>query len=86
MSEVRGRRVYPNAEGRLFLSEGDYGKDADGWWNVRPPSSGAGFITGPKSGAGDWQVTEHEDGTITASPSIDTGSWHGHLRAGVWVE
>lgn len=39
-------------------------------------------------------VTEHEDGTITVSPSIlvtsgrDHGqpSWHGYLERGVWRE
>lgn len=36
-------------------------------------------------------VTEHDDGTITVSPSIKvTGeggkTWHGHLIRGVWVE
>lgn len=81
---MKGRRVYPDENGRLVLAEGDYGKDADGWWNVRPPRSGAGFITGPRSDAGDWKVTEHADGTITAEPSINTGQWHGHLVAGEW--
>jgi len=80
---VIGRRVYQDAEGKLFLAEGDYGKDAEGWWNVRPPNSGAGFITGPTAKPA-WIITEHEDGTITASPSIDTGQWHGFLERGVW--
>jgi hypothetical protein len=34
------------------------------------------------------QVVEHEDGTITVSPSILTGrgerQWHGYLEHGVW--
>lgn len=36
------------------------------------------------------QVTEHEDGTITVSPSIlvwgggQPGEWHGYLERGVW--
>lgn len=35
------------------------------------------------------EVTEHEDGTITVSPSIlveapGLSSYHGHLVAGVW--
>lgn len=81
---MNGRRVYPDAEGRLVLAEGDYGKDKDGWWNVRPPKSGAGFLTGPYADDGGWMVTEHEDGTVTASPSIDTGSWHGFLERGAW--
>lgn len=35
------------------------------------------------------QVTEHEDGTITVSPSIVAphgGRWHGFLRHGEWSE
>jgi hypothetical protein len=37
------------------------------------------------------QVTEHDDGTITVSPSIlvsdNTGPlWHGYLERGVWRE
>ncbi len=42
-----------------------------------------------------WTVAEHEDGTITVSPSIDyrvgqgpgfdaAQSWHGYLEHGVW--
>lgn len=42
------------------------------------------------------EVEEHEDGTITVSPSIlvsrrtyqnrDDAEWHGYLRRGVWSE
>ena len=39
------------------------------------------------------QVTEHEDGTITVSPSIlvetpgvADATWHGYLEQGVWRE
>lgn len=36
-------------------------------------------------------VVEHEDGTITVSPSIlveqgSVGSWHGYLERGIWRE
>lgn len=36
-------------------------------------------------------VVEHDDGTITVSPSILTkdgqgNEWHGYLKAGVWEE
>ena len=38
-----------------------------------------------------WQMTEHEDGTITVSPSINLhptpgmhDGWHGFLERGVW--
>lgn len=81
-----GRRVYPNAEGQLFLAEGDYGRERDGKWVGRPPGHHAGSF-------GNHQVTEHEDGTITVSPSIlltdfdqagNQRQWHGYLERGVW--
>jgi hypothetical protein len=34
-----------------------------------------------------WEITEHEDGTITVRPSIadpEPGGWHGFLSRGVW--
>lgn len=80
---MQGRRVYPNAEGHLGLAEGDYGLDPDAGWMVRPPGCHAGGIN-------KHTVTEHEDGTITVSPSIllDDGrvKWHGYLERGVWRE
>lgn len=80
---MQGRRVYPDDQGSLRMAEGDYGKDGRGVWNVRPPGCHAGGI--PKH-----EVTEHEDGTITVSPSIllEPGNgeqgWHGYLEHGVW--
>ena len=84
---MQGRRVYPDAQGSLALAEGDYGFDPKaGHWVIRPPGCHAGGIP-------HHEVTEHEDGTITVSPSIvlwDSGkdgimmSWHGYLERGVW--
>ena len=38
----------------------------------------------------DWMDDEHEDGTITVTPSIvittHVGTWHGFLERGVWRE
>lgn len=32
-----------------------------------------------------WTITEHDDGTISVTPSImDPGGWHGYLTRGVW--
>ena len=81
---MNGRRIYPREDGHLYLAEGDYGFDPIvGHWLVRPPKCHAG-------GVPDHTVTEHEDGTITISPSIileDTGKiWHGYLEHGVWRE
>jgi hypothetical protein len=84
-----GCRVYPDEHGTLHLAEGDYGLHPTSGWQVRPPGCHAG-------GIGKHEVTEHEDGTITVSPSIlltdfdeDSGQpkqWHGYLERGVWRE
>jgi hypothetical protein len=53
-----------------------------GWCGVSPD--------GQMVGLRNHDVTEHEDGTITVSPSILVGSgpdrptWHGYLERGVW--
>lgn len=76
-----GKRVYPNAVGALLLAEGEYGQSVDGTWYCRPPGNHTGSLAGH-------EVTEHEDKTITVSPSIliDDGrsKWHGYLERGVW--
>ncbi len=49
---------------------------------------------GPAPGGPIWGLTEHDDGTITLSPSIllsasppvDLVGWHGYLERGVWRE
>lgn len=77
---MKGRRVHPNGSGRLTLAGGDYGKDIDGLWWVRPPGGRAGTLEGHI-------VTEHEDETITVSPSIwddHPGGFHGYLERGIW--
>jgi hypothetical protein len=79
---TQGRRVYLDEDGLLTLAEGDYGREANGRWVVRPPGQPAGELF-------EHQVEEHEDGTITVSPSImlrlGTGrNWHGYLERGVW--
>lgn len=49
-------------------------------WLLVDPTGGAGSII-PENHT----VTEHEDGTITVSPSlVMPGGWHGWLRRGVW--
>lgn len=82
-----GRRVYPNAEGVLRLAVGEYGIDPrDGRWYARAPSGDLGCLVAH-------DVTEHDDGTITVSPSIlitqrrdgrDVELWHGYLERGMW--
>jgi hypothetical protein len=86
---MQGKRVYGDAEG-LYLKLGEYGIDPrTGTWYACTPGGDMGNLAAH-------QVTEHEDGTITASPSIlvTTGGpdglertlWHGYLERGVWRE
>jgi hypothetical protein len=65
------------------LQAGEYGKWAqDGVWYGVPP--GTDLVANLSS----HKVEEHDDGTITVSPSILVGdgrkSWHGYLIHGVW--
>ena len=83
---MKGTRKFIGEEGFLDLAEGEYGKCRDGVWYARPP----GFMMGC---LGNHDVTEHEDGTITVSPSIlfekrneNFPGWHGYLEKGVWRE
>jgi hypothetical protein len=92
---MKGRRVMPDAEGwlPLHLEPGDYGRATHedtagsrlGWWQVCAPDGSQGSISPEKH-----TVIEHEDGTITVSPSLDwsqrtPGKWHGWLKQGVWT-
>lgn len=79
-----GKRVYPNEKGQLWLKPGDYGIEPyDQHWMARTPNGFTGDLSNHK-------VTEHDDGTITVSPSIlvtrGEKSWHGYLEKGVWRE
>lgn len=78
------------------LKPGEYGKDEEGLWYCCAPTAvdadGFGFhgALGDGSGVRGHNVVEHEDGTITVSPSIlitrHDGRWHGYLERGVWRE
>lgn len=50
---------------------------------VPPWKDGYGSLAGHK-------IVEHDDGTITVSPSIliktHVGTWHGFLKKGFWKE
>lgn len=90
---MQGRRVYPDEQGQIFLAPGDYVKDPKtGEWIARPPKENV-FGGGLRK----HEVIEHEDGTITVSPSIlvnapgqyhdpSSGTWHGFLERGIWRE
>ena len=81
----QGRRVCPREDGSLWLAEGDYGRDRSGRWQARPFGQSMGDLS-------NHEVIEHEDGTITVSPSILITTydndckieWHGYLERGVW--
>lgn len=64
--------------------QGGYWRTADGTWMCGVPAPGFGVGNLSKH-----DVVEHDDGTITVSPSIlvETGDgrrWHGFLNRGVW--
>lgn len=94
--EVTGIRVMPNDKGWLDPREIDkparYGRATaaaaqgkrPGFWQVTAPDGLVGAID-PSIHT----VVEHEDGTITVTPSIDfskrrPGAWHGWLTKGVF--
>jgi hypothetical protein len=80
---MKGKRIPDGAP--LYSSEpGSYGKDERGEWHAVTPNGHLGAL-------GNHDVVEHDDGTITVSPSIrvssDSGElWHGWLERGVWRE
>ena len=88
---MTGRRLPDGPEAQTF-TPGDYQKITD---HPHPEVAGTWYVCTPDGRVG-WlknhTVVEHEDGTITASPSIlvsaggREGSWHGYLEHGVWRE
>jgi hypothetical protein len=64
------------------LQPGEYGKWTDGTWYGCAPNGEGCWLRAHK-------IIEHEDCTITASPSILISNnegplWHGYLERGVW--
>ena len=84
---IQGKR-HDLADGDEILEYGEYGWHAEHKkWYCLPPQTGD-FYSGQGS-LGNHTIVEHEDGTITVSPSIlMTGhhgkQWHGYLERGVW--
>lgn len=87
MSTTTGRRrdVRPHE-----MDPGDYGRDPEtGDWYARTPAAGELYLCGYLR---NHEVVEHDDGTITVSPSIlvshphrdGVRRWHGFLERGVW--
>lgn len=88
---MKGTRLYAEPEEEDFLyrvstTPGAYGVSSSGQtWYCTTPNGLFGNL-------GAHQVTEHEDGTITVSPSIlvtagrGGQSYHGFLIRGIWNE
>ena len=83
---MTGTRL-PDGEPDGFPPKGAYWRGTDGaWYGVTP--------NGLLGGLQNHDVTEHDDGTITVSPSIlvqtsrrgAAVTWHGYLERGVWRE
>lgn len=80
---MQGKRVEVQPH---LLNPGEYAywKEGGSWYAHCP--GGDDLIANLAS----HKVTEHEDGTITVSPSILCGDgkveWHGYLERGVWRE
>lgn len=83
--ETQGRRLPDGPVNFGTLAPGDYMRDEHGLWMCMAPRGSAGNLSAH-------QVVEHEDGTISVSPSIKITdhrpghSWHGFLKRGVWRE
>lgn len=82
-----GRRV-PDGTPVHAYAPGDYGRRGTTWW-AKIPSGVLHCLN--RDGVGPshtWSVDEHEDMTITVTPSIwdAPNGWHGWLRHGTWTE
>jgi hypothetical protein len=79
---VVGRRL-PDGFDDGLPSVGDFYRDVLGTWTCCTPNGLLGNLKAH-------DVTEHEDRTITVSPSIlvtgHDSRWHGFLERGVWRE
>ena len=67
-----------------ILFPGDFIMDSQGHWHGCSPNGHMCNLTNHR-------VDEHEDGTITVSPSIKISVshnevWHGFLQHGIWRE
>lgn len=88
---MQGKRVQDNSPKHL-MKQGEYGRtllDGEWTWYCRVPKNG--IVLG---NLGNHKVVEHDDGTITVSPSIlikggqdmEQELWHGYLEKGIWRE
>ena len=79
MNEVTGHRREDESAPSTY-QPGDFGRWRTRWYAMTP--------SGMVAGLSDHTVTEHEDGTISVTPSILVNDgqkdWHGFLKHGVW--
>lgn len=82
---MKGNRIDADENGHLPLNDGDYGRDSQGQWYGKPPGFKSGYANLSRH-----YVVEHEDRTITVTPSIlvtnHIAGWHGYLERGIWRE
>lgn len=83
---MKGTRLPDNTDWDSTWSPGQYCKYQNGkYWILCTPNNLVGMIDTTKH-----KVVEHEDKTITVSPSIliqrvgTSEGWHGYLENGVW--
>jgi hypothetical protein len=82
VTESQGRRR-PDGTAPWDLQPGDYCLRGGVVWVNLPNGNGPARLGG-------WEHTEHDDGTITVSPSIAADAiggfegWHGYLEGGAW--
>jgi hypothetical protein len=93
---VKGRRIPDGSSIDAVEEPGDYLllPDRHAIWCMLPNGVVNRIPVDEKGGRGTppvWGMVEHEDGTITVSPSINLhptpgmhGGWHGFLERGVW--
>ncbi len=83
---MTGRRVYEDTPPHLY-EPGDYGRHHGEWWCRAPVNADGVSYPGRLL---THRVEEHEDRTISVSPSILNAYgdgeqvWHGYLERGVW--
>lgn len=84
---MQGQRLQDGSDWSLSVPNGAYWRSChDSGWDAVTPN---GLLANLRS----HEVIEHEDGTITVSPSIEVnrgranpnvGYFHGYLKHGVW--
>lgn len=88
--EIVGRRINSTDDRIPCEQDGDYGRDGHGRWFGWVPGIGDIAPLHLNAPSKAWNIEEHEDGTISVTPSIlrygvdGKELWHGYLTRGVW--